>query len=259
MDGRKVAIVTAASKGLGRAVALELAQAGNDLVIASRDAQRIEETARWIRERSDVEVIPVQADVTSAGDIEKVVRTAADRWGRVDILINNAGGPPAGTFEQFDDKAWYAAVDLNLMSVVRATRLVIPYMRLQGGGRIINLTSTSVKQPIPNLVLSNTVRAAVAGLTKTLSIELAPYNILVNNVAPGRIETDRVRELDRITAEKTGEPVDEVRKRWEGQIPLGRYGTPEEFAKVVAFLCSPAASYLTGLTISVDGGLTKSL
>ncbi|MDI3256634.1 MAG: SDR family oxidoreductase [Kyrpidia sp.] len=259
MEGPRVGIVTAASKGLGRAVALELAKSGVHLVVASRDAGRIEAAAAAIREETGVEVVPAAADVSSKDGIERIVQTAADRFGRVDILVNNAGGPPAGTFEQFDDAAWYAAFELNLMSVVRATRLVVPLMKRQGGGRIINLTSTSVKQPIPNLVLSNTVRAGVAGLTKTLSIELAPYNILVNNVAPGRIDTDRVRELDQMTADRTGEPVDQVQSRWFDQIPLGRYGTPEEFAKVVAFLCSPAASYLTGLTIPVDGGLTKGL
>ncbi|MBX6394865.1 MAG: SDR family oxidoreductase [Alicyclobacillaceae bacterium] len=259
MEQHAVAIVMAASKGLGKAVALELAKTGARLVIASRDAGRIEAAAEQIRGETGAEVVPVAADVSTSEGVERVVQTAIDRFGRVDILVNNAGGPPAGTFDQFDDAAWYAAFDLNLMSVVRAIRLVVPHMKRQGGGRIVNLTSTSVKQPIPNLVLSNTIRAGVAGLTKSLANELAPYNILVNNVAPGRIDTDRVRELDQAVAEKSGESVEEVRRRWQEQIPLGRYGTPEEFAKVVAFLCSPAASYITGITLPVDGGLTKGL
>ncbi len=172
----------------------------------------------------------------------------------MDILVTNTGGPPVGTFEELDRKAWLHAVDLVLMSAVGLIRHALPAMRPRGGGRIVNITSISVKQPIPGLMLSNALRAAVVGMAKTLATELAPDGILVNNVCPGRIATNRLLELDRARAERSGLALEQVRQESQRSIPLGRYGQPEELAALVAFLASSQASYITGTTILCDGG-----
>jgi 3-oxoacyl-[acyl-carrier protein] reductase len=236
----KVALVTAASKGLGRAVAGELAREGARVVISSRDEEALSGTAAEIREATGAQVDFRAADLTSAGDIEALVSHAVDRFGGVDVLVNNTGGPPAGTFEDLGDEAWQGAFEQILMSLIWCVRGVLLLMHERGGGRIVNVASSSVKQPIEALTLSNTFRAGLAGLAKNLSLELAPDGILVNTLGPGRIATARSQNMDASQAESRGVPEREVRAEFEARIPLGRYGTPEEFARVAAFLASPA-------------------
>ncbi len=256
----KVAIVLAASKGLGRASAEALAAEGAWVVIGSRNRQQLEQTARDIRDKTGSKVLAVPTDVTKPNDLTAIVDATVREFGRVDILVNNAGGPPPGTFEQFGDAQWEAAFQLNLLSNVRMVRLVLPHMRKLQKGRIINIVSTSVKVPIDGLLLSNAIRTGVVGLAKTLSIELAPDNITVNNVCPGRILTDRIRQITRIEEKvQQGMSEEEVLREASRDIPLGRIGKPEELAALVAFLASEQAGYITGTTIQVDGGLTRAL
>lgn len=256
----KVAIVLAASKGLGRASAEALAAEGAWVVIGSRNSQQLEQTARDIHDKTGSKVLAVPTDVTKPNDLAAIVDATVREFGRVDILVNNAGGPPPGTFEQFGDAQWEAAFQLNLLSNVRMVRLVLPYMRKLQKGRIINIVSTSVKAPIDGLLLSNAIRTGVVGLAKTLSIELAPDNITVNNVCPGRILTDRIRQITRIEEKvQQGMSEEEVLREASRDIPLGRIGKPEELAALVAFLASEQAGYITGTTIQVDGGLTRAL
>lgn len=250
----RAAIVTAASRGLGRACAMRLALEGADVAICARDEAALMRTAEEIRNASGREVLAVRADVSQAGEIRALVDAAAQRFGRIDALICNAGGPPSGAFLDMTDEHWEAAVQLNLMSVIRLIRETVPHMRRAGGGRIVNISSVAIKQPIPGLVLSNTLRAGLHGLVKTLANELAPAGILVNTLCPGRFETERIADLDRASAEREGIPVEEVRRRSESSIPLGRSGDPEEFARYAAFLVSPANSYMTGQAMVVDGG-----
>jgi 3-oxoacyl-[acyl-carrier protein] reductase len=254
----KVACVAAASKGLGRASAFALAREGADLVLLSRTREELEWTANEIQKETGVKVIPVTGDASVAKDVETFISTAAEKFGRLDILVTNSGGPPGGGFEQFSDEDWYKAVDLTLMSVVRMIRAGLPLLRANRGS-IINIQSSSLKVPITDLTLSNSIRLAVAGLSKDLAIQLAPEGIRVNIVAPGRIDTDRVRSLDINRAAKTGITTEEFKKQYASTIPMGRYGLPEEMGKVVAFLASDAASYVTGQTLLVDGGMIKSI
>jgi 3-oxoacyl-[acyl-carrier protein] reductase len=255
----KVALVMAASKGLGRAVATELAREGARVVISSRDEGALAETAAEIGEETGAEVEPRAADITSAEDVRALFSHAAQRFGGLDVLVNNAGGPPAGTFEDFGDEDWQAAFELVLLSLIRAVREALPLMRERGGGRIVNIASSSIRQPIENLIFSNTFRAGILGLAKSLSAELASDGILINTLGPGRISTARSQSMDATQAEAQGVPVEEVRGRVEARIPLGRYGTPEEFARVATFLASPANSYVTGQGILVDGGMVRAL
>jgi 3-oxoacyl-[acyl-carrier protein] reductase len=255
----KVALVTAASKGLGRAIATELAREGASVVISSRDEEALARTAAEIREETNADVDLRAADLTSAEEIGALISHAVDRFGGIDVLVNNTGGPPAGTFEDLDDGEWQGAFDQILLSLIRCVRGVLPSMRERGGGRIVNVASSSIKQPIENLTLSNTFRAGLAGLAKNLSLELAPAGILVNTLGPGRISTARSESMDTSQAESRGVPVEEVRGEFEARIPLGRYGTPEEFARTAAFLASPANSYVTGQAILVDGGMVRAL
>jgi 3-oxoacyl-[acyl-carrier protein] reductase len=255
----KVALVTAASKGLGRATATRLAAEGARVMISSRGEEQLAKTAAEIVEATGAQVEYCVADVADPADLTRLLAETEQRLGGVDVLVNNAGGPPPGGFDALDDDAWYRAHDLILMSTVRLLRGVLPHMRAQRWGRIVTFTSSSIKQPIDNLLLSNTYRVAILGLAKSLAIEFAPEGVLINTIGPGRIATDRVATLDANLARKTGLSVEEVRAQSEKAIPMGRYGTPEEFAGVAAFLVSGVNTYLTGQQFLVDGGLVKAL
>ncbi len=255
----KVAIVAASSRGLGRAVAEELAGEGVDVVLCARGAAALEEAAQAIRHASGVRVVAIAADLSEPDDVARVAAEAMRAFGRVDILVTNGGGPPAGPFESHSADAWRAAVRQTLDSVVELTRAVLPGMKERRWGRIINITSIAVKQPVDNLILSNSVRAAVTGFARTLANEVALFGVTVNNVMPGYTRTDRVAELANRNASLKGtSPAAEVAV-WENQIPMARLGDPREFAAMVVFLASERASYTTGASIPVDGGWIRSL
>jgi 3-oxoacyl-[acyl-carrier protein] reductase len=255
----KIAMVGGASKGLGYAVAHNLAAAGALVSIASRDAAAIARAAAAIEKETGGTALAVPADLGTADGIERWHQATTERFGGVDLLFANTGGPPAGGVLGFDDTAWYAAFDLLLMSVVRTVRLVVPSMRARGGGAILVGTSSSVKEPVAILALSNVMRSGVTSLAKTLSFELAPDKIRVNTLIPGRIATDRLRHLDEINAKSSGLSLEDQQKRNAATIPLGRYGSPDDFGRVGAFLLSDAAAYVTGASVQVDGGLIKGL
>lgn len=254
----KVAFVAAASQGLGRAVAEELAAEGASLILNSRRADKIADLCSEIHKRFDVDVIPAAGDLSNTLELEQAVSAGLDRFGRIDILVTNIGGPAAGTFESLSSDSWNDAFQSLLMSVVDLTRLVIPGMKERRWGRILNVTSIAVKQPVDNLILSNSLRAAVTGFAKTLSNEVAEYGITVNNILPGYTLTERVEQLARSISEKQGISVNEAKKQWESQIPMKRLGRPDEFAALAAFLVSERASYITGSSIAVDGGWIRS-
>lgn len=255
----KVALIAAASKGLGRAAAKALAHEGARVVIAARGAQLLQQAAAEIAQETGASVIAVPADVSLAADIQHLFEAACDAFGQVDILVNNAGGPRPGVFTDMSDDDWLRAVELNLLSTIRLTRLVLPGMRARRWGRIINLTSLSVKQPIPNLILSNAVRAGAVAMAKTLSDQVAAEGITVNNVCPGYMLTDRIKALAQAQAETEGLSVQEIMQRTLADIPAGRIGQPEELAALIAFLASEPAAYITGATIQVDGGRYRGL
>jgi 3-oxoacyl-[acyl-carrier protein] reductase len=254
----RVALVAASSRGLGRASAEALAAEGVDLVLCARGADALEETAAHIRRTAGVRVVAVAADVADPTDVARLVEAAAT-LGPVDILVTNAGGPPAGPFESHSAEAWRTAVRTNLESVVALVGAVLPGMKTRRWGRIINVTSIAVKQPVDGLILSNSVRAAVTGFARTLANEVAPFGITVNNVMPGYTRTARVDQLARASAERKGSAPEEEFAVWERQIPMGRLGEPAEFGAMVAFLASAHASYTTGASIPVDGGWIRSL
>lgn len=255
----KVAIVCASSRGLGKAVALGLAEEGVNLTICARGNEELQRTDEEIRSKSNVQVLAIQGDVAKPADIRKIVTETLNNFFTIHILVNNAGGPPLGNFIDLTPDDWQQALDLNLLSTINFIREVIPVMRKQNWGRVINITSVAVKQPIEGLILSNTARAGIVGLTKTLSNEFARENILFNNVCPGRILTDRILELARARADKTGMSIEDVFTSMENDIPIGRIGKPRELADLVVFLASERASYITGTTIQVDGGVVKGI
>jgi 3-oxoacyl-[acyl-carrier protein] reductase len=243
--------------GLGRAAALELSREGAKVAIGALDDPHLDGAAEMIRRETGGEVLALPADVSDAEQAKAFVRNAIAHYGTADILVNNAGGPPAADFLDIDETLWEKGFRLNLLSTILMTREVVPVLKAKRWGRIINMTSISVKQPIDGLILSNTVRAGVIGLAKSLSNELAPFNITVNSVCPGYTLTDRVRSLAAAIAEKEGTTPETVIGRWEASIPMKRLGTPEEFAALVAFLASDRSGYITGTAIQIDGGWYK--
>ncbi len=258
----KVAIVSASSKGLGYAVARALAAEGCRVCVSSRTAEAAEKAARTIVAETGAEagaVMGLPCDVTRAADCERLVQAVVGKWGGVDILVNNSGGPSPGSFDAADERLWQDAIDSTLMNVVRFSKLCIPHMKKNKWGRIITITSTSAVQPIDHLMLSNALRGAVHGLSKTLATELGPHGILVNCVVPGMHATDRLAHVSEARAKISGLTPDEEYAKLSQAIPVGRLGDPAELAAAVAFLASERASFITGTSLLVDGGATRGL
>lgn len=257
--GGKVALVAGSSSGLGRAVAEEMAREGASLLICARGEERLSRARDQIAAAHGGKVEAVTADLTEPEGVERVVTAAMDRFGRVDVLFTNTGGPPAGPFEAHGPEVWDEAVRQNLHSVVNLVRGVLPGMKERGWGRIVNCTSVAVKQPVDGLMLSNSVRAAVTGFARTLANEVAPHGITVNNVLPGFTRTDRLGHLAERIAGDRGVSVEDAYGQWEEAIPMGRLGEPPELGALVAFLASERAAYITGQSICVDGGWVRGL
>ena len=255
----RCALVGGSSAGIGYAIAKELGREGCRLMLCARSEPALQTAADRISDATGAEVAICVADLTSIDDIDRLTTTTQQRFGVVDILINNVGGPPPGRFADLSEADWRKGVDLTLLSAVETTRRVLQPMQKQRWGRIVNVASTSVKQPIDGLLLSNSLRSAVVGWAKTLANEVAADGVLVNNACPGYTATERLNELAANVAEREGIAVDEVRARWQEEIPVKRIAEPEEFARVAVFLASEAASYVTGTTVVVDGGRSQTM
>lgn len=253
----KVALIAGASKGLGYAIALGLAKEGVNVAICSRDSERIQQAAELIRKETNVSVLASAVDVTQNDEIEQWVKTVEKEWGAIHICITNTGGPPSMPFIETQDEQWHSALNLTLMSAVRLSRAVIPIMQKQKWGRIIHVCSASVKNPIPNLIFSNSIRAAVVALGKTQANELGAQGILVNSLLPGWALTERTNELITARAKYSNLSVEELYATREAAIPVKRIATPEEIAAPVVFLASECASFITGTVLTVDGGETR--
>jgi len=255
----KIAVVCAASKGLGKSSAMGLAAEGAHLVICARGEETLNRTAEEIRQKTGVKVVAISADLSQEADCDRLIETAKTEFGGLDILVNNAGGPPPGFFMDFTDAQWEAGFQQNFMSAVRLIRLAVPIMQQRGGGRVVNIVSLSVKQPIENLIISNSIRAGVIGLTKTLSQQFGKDGITFNNVLPGTILTDRVRQTSGTQAEREGISIDEVLERGGKSVPMGRIGQPDDLGSLVVYLASARAQWLTGTSTQIDGGAYKGL
>lgn len=255
----RVAIVAASSQGLGKAVAFGLAREGAKLALCSRNREALNAAADAIRAETGADVFTAPVDVTQEDAVRNFVAQTASRFGRIDICVTNAGGPPAKPFDATTTAEWRRAIDLNLLSTLFFAQNVLPRMRARKWGRLITITSLTVKQPVDGLILSNSVRAAVAGLVKSLANEYGAHNVLANNVCPGYTATDRLVDLSSTLAKSAGVAPAEIEKRWTAQIPLGRLADPSEFADTVVYLCSERASYITGQSIAIDGGFAKGL
>jgi 3-oxoacyl-[acyl-carrier protein] reductase len=255
----KVALVAGSSRGLGRAVADEFAREGAALVLCSRDEEEITSAAHEISSGIGGDVLPVQANLTDPDDVTRLLRTAQDRFGRIDVLVTNTGGPPAGPFDSHSPEVWRDAIAQNLESVLNMVRGVLPQMRTRRWGRVINITSIAVKQPVDGLILSNSIRAAVTGFARTLANEVAAEGVTVNNVMPGYTRTERLVHLAEHNAKSREVEVEDAYRTWEREIPMGRLGEPDELAALVVFLASQRASYITGTSIPVDGGWIRAL
>lgn len=255
----KVAVVAAASQGLGKAVAMELAQEGARVAICSRSQARIDAAAKDIRKKTGAEILAVEADVTREEDVQRFVQAASEKWGTVHICVTNTGGPPAKDFEALSNDDWREGIDNTLMSAVYLARAVLPKMKEQKWGRLLFITSTTAKQPLHDLLLSSALRAGLTGLAKSLANQYGPHNILVNTIIPGHTKTERLQELEEVLSKKRGVPGEEIVKEWTQEVPTGRLGEPREFAAAVAFLVSERASFITGASLQVDGGRIKSV
>ncbi|MGH7504262.1 MAG: SDR family oxidoreductase [Longimicrobiales bacterium] len=255
----KIALVAASSRGLGRAVARELAGEGARLVMCARGAGALEEAAAAIREETGADIVDAAADLSDGEGVRRVLDVATQAFGGIDVLVTNTGGPPAGPFESHPLDAWRAAVRQNLESVLELVRGVLPGMKERAWGRIVNITSIAVKQPVEGLILSNSIRAAVTGFARTLANEVAPFGITVNNVMPGYTRTDRLEELASRVAQRKGMSHERRFEAWNDEIPMRRLGEPRELAALVAFLASERASYITGTSVPVDGGWIRTL
>lgn len=255
---KKNALILASSQGLGKAIAEELVKEGANVMLAARSEEKLVAVQKELSKICKGKVSYKVTDITKPDDIKSLLEKVAEEFGGLDILINNAGGPPGGTFNDFSDADWQHSFELNLLSFIRTIRESLPLLKKQGG-KIVNIASSSIKEPIPGLLLSNTFRTAIVGLAKTLATELAPDKILINTVGPGRIATERIQHLDQFNAEKQGVSTADITGKALSNIPLGRYGEPEEFAKFVTFLVSGANTYLTGQSYLVDGGMVKSI
>jgi 3-oxoacyl-[acyl-carrier protein] reductase len=246
----KVAFVAASSQGLGKAVALELAKEGAHVIICGRNKDTLEKTKQEIEQQTNGDVLAIAGDLSVPAEREQIIKAALHAYSGINILVTNSGGPPTGKFEEFKQEDWDKVYHELLASVVALVNGFLPGMKEQQWGRIITITSMAVKQPVKNLILSNSVRASVVGLMKTLANELGMYNITVNNVMPGYTETERLKKLiEKNPSTASG----------KNEIPLGRFGRPEEFAAAVAFLASERASYITGVSLAVDGGWIKGI
>jgi len=255
----KVMMVAASSSGLGYAVARNLAAEGAKISMASRSVKHIEQAASEISNESETDVLASVMDMTDPFTIESWVKNTLERFGRIDGLLINAGGPPPGRFDDLDDSKWNAGFELTLMGTVRLIRQVLPQMRKQKSGSILTITSVSIKEPIENLLLSNVMRSGVNSLIKSLSSGLGPEGIRINNLVPGLFGTERLRDLDLINSREWRMTLEEVQKINHDNIPLGRYGDPDEFGKAATYLLSDAASYVTGETFIIDGGKTRAV
>ena len=254
----KNALILASSQGLGKAIATELVKEGANVMLVGRYEEKLANAQQELQKLGSGKVLFTVADLTKLEDIQALVKNTIEGFGGLDILVNNAGGPPAGTFTDMNDEQWQQSFELNLLSYIRTIRESLPHLKKQGG-KIVNIASSSIKEPLPGLILSNTFRTAIVGLAKTLSVELAPDNILINTVGPGKIATDRIDYLDKVNADKKGITQEQLEEQVKKTIPLGRYGKPEEFAKFVTFLVSGANTYVTGQSYLVDGGMVKSI
>lgn len=255
----KRALVCGSSQGLGRAIAEELAGEGADVVINSRSPEKLAAVRDDIATATGAKVVAVPADISHTAGLDELVNGARQALGTIDILVTNVGGPPSGPFEAHDMTAWRVAFAQLLESVVGLVGALLPDMKERRWGRIVNVTSITVKQPVEGLILSNSLRAAVTGFAKTISNEAAPFGVTVNNVLPGFTRTERLVGLAAATAERTGGTVEEAYDAWRKAVPMGRLGEPEELAALTAFLCSEKAAYITGQSIAVDGGWIRGL
>ena len=253
----KTALVTGASRGLGFATALTLAREGCRVAVNSRSEENAQAAAERITSETSTQAIGLAGDVSEVGVAEKLVEGTVNTFGGLDLLVTNAGGPPAGAFESFDEEAWQKAIDLSFTSHVRLIRVALPYLRKSDIPSVLTVTSYTVKQPLPNLVLSNSIRMATIGLTKSLALELGVDGIRVNSILPAWTETERVTDLMAFRAKNNDTTIEEETRKQASESPLGRMGQPEEFANPAVFLLSPAASYITGVMLPVDGGFYK--
>jgi 3-oxoacyl-[acyl-carrier protein] reductase len=255
----KVVAVAASSSGLGFEIAKQASSEGALVALGSTNIKKLDDAVAKIRAVSSSKVYGMKLDVTDRDSIKAWIAGVLEEYGTIDSLVVNAGGPKKGTFEDFTDEDWTDAFNLTLMSSIRLIREVLPIMKRKQSGSILVLTSSAIKEPIAHLFLSNVLRAGVANLVKSLSFEIAPLGIRINNLVPGRIETDRVKQIDRALSEEKKVPLDEIKKKSISTIPMGRYGDPKEFGRVAVFLLSGAASYVTGATFLVDGGKMKGI